>query len=69
MISTKVYNDEGDQTSHNGDFWYTMFNGVPYRDGQGNAVKLGGSAVNNLDDNLILFGYEGWCERQLPFDL
>ena len=56
LISTKVYNDEGDQTSHNGDFWYSMFKGVPYRDGQGNAVKLGGSAVNNLDDNMILFG-------------
>jgi OmpA-OmpF porin, OOP family len=59
VISTKVYNDEGDQTSHNGDFWYTMYKGVPYRDGQGNAVKLGGSAVNNLEDNLILFGIKG----------
>jgi OmpA-OmpF porin, OOP family len=56
LISTKVYNDEGDDTSHNGDFWYKMFKGVDYRDSKGNQLTLGGSAVNNLDDNLILFG-------------
>jgi outer membrane protein OmpA-like peptidoglycan-associated protein len=57
VISTKVYNDEGDQTSHNGDFWYRYFKGVPYKDQTtGATVELGGSAVNNLDDNLILFG-------------
>ena len=56
QISTKVYNDEGDQTSHNGDFWYRYFKGVTYKDQQGLTVELGGSAVNNLDDNLILFG-------------
>jgi OmpA-OmpF porin, OOP family len=56
LISTKVYNDEGDPTSHNGDFWYRYFKGVEQTDNQGNKVSLGGSAVNNLDDNLILFG-------------
>ena len=57
LISTKVYNDEGDTTSHNGDFWYNYFKGVPYRDQSINStIPLGGSAVNNLDDNLILFG-------------
>jgi OOP family OmpA-OmpF porin len=57
LMSTKVYNDEGDQTSHNGDFWYRYFKGVDYKDPQtGSIVPLGGSAVNNLDDNLILFG-------------
>jgi OOP family OmpA-OmpF porin len=57
LISTKVYNDEGDTTSHNGDFWYRYFKGVDYKDPQtGSIVPLGGSAVNNLDDNLILFG-------------
>jgi OmpA-OmpF porin, OOP family len=57
VISTKVYNDEGDPTSHNGDFWYRYFKGVPVKDQTtGQTVELGGSAVNNLDDNLILFG-------------
>jgi outer membrane protein OmpA-like peptidoglycan-associated protein len=55
-ISTKVYNDEGDSVSHGGEFWYKYFKGVDYRDSEGNTVLLGGSAVNNLDDNLILFG-------------
>jgi OmpA-OmpF porin, OOP family len=59
LISTKVYNDEGDTTSHNGDFWYKYFKGVTYKDQQGLTVELGGSAVNNLDDNLILFGLKG----------
>jgi OmpA-OmpF porin, OOP family len=56
LISTKVYNDEGDTDSHNGTFWYNYFKGVTYKDPQGLTVELGGSAVNNLDDNLILFG-------------
>src|SRR5271154_1499716 len=56
VISTKVYNDEGDSDSHNGTFWYNYFKGVTYKDQQGLTVELGGSAVNNLDDNLILFG-------------
>ena len=55
-ISVKVYNDEGDQSSHNGDFWYRYFKGVTQKDQQGLTIELGGSAVNNLDDNLILFG-------------
>ena len=55
-ISTKVYNDEGDNESHGGVFWYNYFKGVTYKDQQGLTVELGGSAVNNLDDNLILFG-------------
>jgi OOP family OmpA-OmpF porin len=55
-ISTKVYNDEGDNDSHGGVFWYNYFKGVTYKDQQGLTVELGGSAVNNLDDNLILFG-------------
>ena len=56
VISTKVYNDEGDQESHGGTFWYNYYKGVTYKDNQGITVELGGSAVNNLDDNLILFG-------------
>jgi OOP family OmpA-OmpF porin len=56
QVASKVYNDEGDQTSHNGDFWYTYYKGVTKKDPQGITVKLGGSSANNLDDNLILFG-------------
>jgi len=56
LISTAVYNDEGDKTSHNGDFWYNYYKGVTKKDAAGLTVELGGSAVNNLDDNLILFG-------------
>lgn len=56
VISTKVYNDEGDNDHHNGTFWYDYFKGVTFKDPQGLTVELGGSAVNNLDDNLILFG-------------
>lgn len=58
QISAKVYNDEGDTTSRNGDFWYKYFKGVPAVDSQGNKVDLGGSAVNGLADNLILFGIQ-----------
>lgn len=58
QISSAVYKDEGDATSKNGDFWYRYFKGVPTTDGQGNKVILGGSAVNNLADNMILFGIE-----------
>jgi OOP family OmpA-OmpF porin len=57
VISTKVYNDEGDNESHGGTFWYNYYKGVDFKDPQtGSIVSLGGSAVNNLDDNLILFG-------------
>jgi OmpA-OmpF porin, OOP family len=56
VISTKVYNDEGDNDHHNGTFWYDYYKGVTFKDNQGITVELGGSAVNNLDDNLILFG-------------
>lgn len=56
VISSKVYNDEGDSESHGGSFWYNYYKGVTYKDQQGLTVDLGGSSVNNLDDNLILFG-------------
>jgi OOP family OmpA-OmpF porin len=57
-IASTVYKDEGDATSKNGDFWYRYFKGVLQTDAQGNKVLLGGSAVNNLADNLTLFGIE-----------
>jgi OOP family OmpA-OmpF porin len=44
-ISAKIYNDQ------DGKYWYKYFKGVNEK-----GVTLGGSAVNNLEDNLILFG-------------
>jgi OOP family OmpA-OmpF porin len=49
-LSAEVYDDQ------TGDYWEKYFKGVVERDRQGLAVELGGSAVNNLADNLILFG-------------
>lgn len=49
-ISAKVYADQ------DADYWYRYFKGVVESDREGNKVLLGGSAVNNLEDNLILFG-------------
>jgi OOP family OmpA-OmpF porin len=44
-LSAKVYDDQ------DGKYWYKYFKGVTEK-----GVPLGGSAVNNLEDNLILFG-------------
>jgi OOP family OmpA-OmpF porin len=38
------------------DYWYRYFRPVVQKDAQGLTVELGGSAVNNLADNLQLFG-------------
>jgi OmpA-OmpF porin, OOP family len=46
-ISAKLYNDQ------TGDYWYKYFKGTHEK-----GVDLGGSAVNNLADNLILFGMD-----------
>jgi outer membrane protein OmpA-like peptidoglycan-associated protein len=51
-ISAKVYNDQ------DGPYWYKYYKGVTETDAQGLKVELGGSAANNLADNLILFGLE-----------
>ena len=37
-------------------YWEKYFNGATERDKQGMMVDLGGSTVNNLADNLLLFG-------------
>src|SRR5579871_4180102 len=49
-ISAKVYNDQDEA------YWYKYYKGVTEADAQGLKVDLGGSTVNNLADNLILFG-------------
>ena len=49
-ISAVVYNEK------DADYWYRYFNIVKQKDKQGIEVELGGSSVNNLADNLNLFG-------------
>jgi outer membrane protein OmpA-like peptidoglycan-associated protein len=49
-ISALVYNEQ------DGDYWYKYFHVQHEKDKQGLTVDLGGSAVNNLADNLQLFG-------------
>ncbi len=51
-ISAKVYNEQ------NGEYWLKYFKGTREQDKAGNTVDLGGSAVNNLNDNLLLFGLQ-----------
>ncbi|MBI2483356.1 OmpA family protein [Candidatus Uhrbacteria bacterium] len=52
-ISATVY---GEQDAA---YWEKYFYGVSVRDAKGLSVELGGSAVNNLADNLYLFGMNG----------
>lgn len=49
-ISAVVYGEK------DADYWYRYFNVQKQKDKQGLEVELGGSAVNNLADNLHLFG-------------
>jgi len=62
-ISSKVYNDEGGADAKGvaysgGAYWYKYFHPVVENDLTSQKVSLGGSAVNNLADNKILFGME-----------
>ncbi|MDB4955160.1 MAG: outer membrane protein [Myxococcales bacterium] len=49
-ISAAVYNEK------DGDYWYKYFSPQSVKDKAGITVDLGGSAVSNLADNLLLFG-------------
>lgn len=49
-ISAKIYNEK------EGSYWKKYYKGVTQSDSQGNMVKLGGSKVFNLSDNLELYG-------------
>lgn len=49
-VSAKVYGEK------DGAYWVKYFKGVVQKDKQGLNVSLGGSRVNNLADNLALFG-------------
>src|SRR4029079_3240787 len=49
-VSALVYKEK------DADYWYRYFKITAQKDKQGMDVELGGSAVNNLADNLQLFG-------------
>ncbi|MES1242725.1 MAG: OmpA family protein [Acidobacteriota bacterium] len=51
-VSSQAYDEEGAGP----DYWKKYFNVVTERDKQGLTVELGGSAVNNLADNMLLYG-------------
>ncbi|HEX4966489.1 MAG TPA: OmpA family protein [Thermoanaerobaculia bacterium] len=51
-VSAAVYKEAGSGA----DYWEKYFDVVTERDKQGQRVTLGGSAVNNLADDLLLFG-------------
>ncbi|HWZ45521.1 MAG TPA: OmpA family protein [Candidatus Saccharimonadales bacterium] len=51
-VSAKVYNEQ------TGEYWLKYYKGTREPDKTGNQVDLGGSAVNNLGDNLLLFGLQ-----------
>lgn len=52
QVSAVVYHEY----SADANYWERYYNGVTETDKQGLKVELGGSTVNNLADNLVLFG-------------
>jgi outer membrane protein OmpA-like peptidoglycan-associated protein len=51
-VSQAVYNESGADAA----YWEKYYRGVVERDKQGLMVELGGSTVNDVADNLLLFG-------------
>jgi outer membrane protein OmpA-like peptidoglycan-associated protein len=54
-ISNEVYKEQNTTP----EYWVKYFRGVTETDRQGMSVELGGSKVNNLADNMLLFGNSG----------
>jgi OOP family OmpA-OmpF porin len=52
-LSAQIYGEK------DAEYWLRYFKPVTQKDKQGLTVELGGSAVNNLADNLQLFGLDG----------
>jgi OmpA-OmpF porin, OOP family len=55
QLSADLYKEAGADAA----YWEKYFRIVTVKDKQGLSVELGGSAVNNLDDNVRLFGIGG----------
>ena len=51
-VSAQVYNEYSNEPG----YWERYYKGTVEKDKQGVSVELGGSVVNNLADNLLLFG-------------
>jgi OOP family OmpA-OmpF porin len=51
-VSAQAYNESGSDAA----YWEKYFRGTTEPDKTGQMVELGGSSVNNLADNLMLFG-------------
>ncbi|MBS1726316.1 MAG: OmpA family protein [Armatimonadetes bacterium] len=51
-VSQEVYQEQGADAN----YWERYFKGTVENDALGKPVELGGSSVNNLADNLLLFG-------------
>lgn len=51
-VSAQVYNEYSNEPG----YWERYYKGVVEKDKQGLSVELGGSIVNNLADNLLLYG-------------
>lgn len=59
-LQTAMYKDDGGVPQyHGGAYWQHYFHPVTEKDKQGLTVSLGGSAVSNYADNIILFGLDG----------
>lgn len=58
-VSNEVYGEQGTGP----EYWEKYYKGIIEPDAQGLQVDLGGSSVNTLADNLILFGLEAGAQN------